>query len=73
MSTVFISMGTLFGEVSTGLREVNGIRSSLVRPSFCSYEANEGSLSLPGPFAPLTLGIVGCTAPGSGDSLACRL
>lgn len=36
VSALLISMGMLFGDVSAGLREVKGIRSSLIRSSLCS-------------------------------------
>lgn len=73
VSALFISMGTLFGDLSEGLRAVNGIRSSLIRSSFFSNEAKAGSLSFVAPFAPLTTGMVGCTVFGIGSSLFCRL
>lgn len=73
VSALFNSMGTLFGDLSEGLRAVNGIRSSLMRSSFFSNEAKAGSLSLAAPFAPLTTGMVGCAVLGIGASLACRL
>lgn len=72
VSALFSSMGTLFGDLSEGLRAVNGIRSSLTRSSFFSNEAKAGSLSLAVPFAPLTMGMVGCAVLGTG-SLFCRL
>lgn len=67
-----MSMVGLLGDRSEGLRAVSGIRSSLVL-SFFSYEAKVGSLSVAPPFAPLTIGIVGCTVDGGGPSLFCLL
>jgi hypothetical protein len=46
------------GDLLDGLRVVSGIRSSLLKSSFFSKDANSGSVSAP-PFAPLTRGIEG--------------
>lgn len=67
-----MSVGMLFGDLSEGLRAVRGMRSSLLRSSFFSYDAKVGSLSAV-PLAPLTTGMVGCIATGAVVSWACRL